>query len=464
MQGRIGAVRRAMLYITRRKTTSIQLFAILFVLMTLVMTGISVERAAEDTVSELRRTVGAYFKMEENLDYKSQRDAMTDELIDQISQFEGVRMANKMGLVYFVMPELTLKPGRHSAERGERAKLARFLSCSDSSYHEYFLLHAFELVSGRHIQPGDTGKAVISSDLAERNGLAIGDTITGTPNPDDVLKGRDAAEKEYQWEIVGIFAPTSTEESNDVGEERDLVENFIFVDTTLLMEAQTDMNPISAGKYREATFFVDDPEQLDALIEQTRSIPGVNWDSLKLTVNDKAYNNAAVPLRQLAGYLQIFLLVMIVIGVILLILILTMWMYDRVREIGILLAMGMRKVSLFGQHLVEVFVILLFALLLSYPVTYVAADYVGNNLLENFYAEQKNATAGEESDEVVFTLWYEPIDLSKVANADTIVISVGAEEFLLVAVYGAVTSFFAVSVSSLSILRRKPMDILFFRG
>ena len=451
----MGSAKRAFLYLNRKRSKSILLFVILLALTTLVMTVVSIGNATRESAAQLRRTLGGYFKLEDNLNYSGQREAITDSLINQICTINGNKASNRMNIEYLISPNLTLQAGRFTAEGDEKAHLARFLGNTDSSLHEYFVLHSLKLVEGRHIQSNDQGKAIISKEVAKLNGLNIGDTLSAELYLEDMNSGIPADFHPYHWEIVGIFDLNTVNESNSMTAECDMVNNFIFSDISSMMNVQTIINAQSAGKYREASFFVDDPGQLDTIIDKVYEIEGVNWDTFELNINDKAYQNAVVPLNRLGSYTGLFLLVVIVISVVLLSLILTMWMRDRLWEIGVFLSIGIKKTSLVRQHIIEVLLLLLLALIVAFPVSNAVADHVGKSLLETISREEVN------QEENSFELFYDPVQLSyETENPKAVEISVDANEFLFVALYGVSVSLIAVGLSSIMIMRLKPKDIL----
>jgi putative ABC transport system permease protein len=89
----IGILRRAALFITRRRAKSIILLAILFVLITLVLTGISINSAAEKAAAGLREALGGYFKLETNWESR-EADFVTGRMVDDIIRDEGIKAYN----------------------------------------------------------------------------------------------------------------------------------------------------------------------------------------------------------------------------------------------------------------------------------------------------------------------------------------------------------------------------------
>ena len=163
--------------------------------------------------------------------------------------------------------------------------------------HEYFLLRSFELTEGRHIGPDDENKVLISKKFAQLNGLSLGDSISAEFYMDDEQANR--MKKIYGWEVVGIFDINIALERNGMEAECDITDNFIFADLSSMMRVQTDQNAENAGKYRQVSFFADDPAQLATIIEHAYKLKNINWESLELNVNDMTYQKVVPPLERL---------------------------------------------------------------------------------------------------------------------------------------------------------------------
>ena len=57
----MGFIRRAFLYVTKKRGKSVLLFVILLVMATFVLTGLSIWKASEDTQLALRESLGGRF-------------------------------------------------------------------------------------------------------------------------------------------------------------------------------------------------------------------------------------------------------------------------------------------------------------------------------------------------------------------------------------------------------------------
>src|SRR5699024_11372094 len=96
---------------------------------------------------------------------------------------------------------------------------------------------------GRHLLQNDKKKGIISKDLAEKNGLKIGDKIQ--------------TDKGVEIEIVGLFSPKEIEGINDQVTTYDKIQNLIITD--LATRIANENSPATQG-VNELTVSVDDPQ------------------------------------------------------------------------------------------------------------------------------------------------------------------------------------------------------------
>lgn len=455
-QNPMGTLKRAVLFISRKKSRSITLLAIFFTLITLVLMGISIGNAAKNAEENLREIMGGYFKLQTNWE-STQRGFITDQLADDIMGSGEIKVCNKMNLLYLMANDLTPIPGRFTSENDSKARLFRILSNTDSSLHEYFYIRAFTLKDGRHIMPEDNNTAVISSALAEMNHLRIGNTITLTLSQDYVPSDSEAIGNSYDFEIVGIYDVNIPQTADENTAECDITENFIFIGERALRQIDIDIS----GKKREiydngATFFLNEPQDMDAVVDKIKERNGISEESFLITINNKAYNDSALPLARLSGYTNTLVLIIIGISMLLLSLIMTMWIRDRLYEVGILLSIGIKKGSIIGQHMLETLMIMAIAIMIAWPVTGIASNTLGNYLLNAMPIEEEMA----QEDGRMSGYNYDPVDVSDVGQIKTLKVQTGGKELAAVVGCSVLIALLSVSVSSIVIFRMKPKDIL----
>ncbi len=391
-------LKRAWLYVTRKKGKSLLLFIILLVMATFVLTGLSLGKASDNAQQELRQSLGGEFLL--SVDYSQNNPYLitesmgetgtvmystkqiTPEIVQSIKEIPGVKYCDANTESLAVFADMSLFAGNIPIdEEYSHSVKTRGVWRSDES--GLFTSGSLTLTAGRHITENDTNTAIISRDLAEKNNLKVGDIITTHSND----------ETEVKIEIVGLFEPKAIESFTDQVTTYDKIQNHIFIDLATAIAIE---NSSAVQGFFEATIVVDDPQSMDAIISAVKEISLIDWDGFAITADNTAYDAAASSLKQLSQLVSTFLIIIIAVSIVILSLILTMWARGRIHETGVLLSVGIRKTSVFGQYLTEVLIIAVLAFSLSFFSGNMIAGQVGNY----FLGQQNNTSAEQSADEV----------------------------------------------------------------
>lgn len=438
--------KRALLYIKREKNKTIILLVLFLVMSSLVLTGLFIRRISSAEVKRLREKIGADFKVE-----GSSSHSVGDDVINAVMSDEGVLDYNGMNVSYIAVENLMLEPG-HFAGSGEIwEKVPQFISNSKSERNPYFYNHEFDLVAGRHINPDDKGKIIISESLATYNGFELGDTITafveevlGADNP-------EAIGQTINLEIVGIYKIKVRQSLPDDTPESSLPENFIFADTQTGQQIYQLLSGEQINSYRNGIiFYVKDPKKLDDIIARLEGREDINFKQYKVIKNNKTYEELANPIEKLGQIIGLMVLAIIMISMLLLSLILTLWIRNRIHEIGIYLSMGIGKLVIIKQLLIECLLIAFISLTISFVLFVICSAQLENTVLEKMTEVNRNQM--EQIDEEVLE------DSWEVENRDSV--SIGLVEWIFVTVVEMVVIIVSVSTASVFIIRLKPKDIL----
>ena len=386
----MGALKRAFLYVTRKKGKSILLFFVLLIMATFVLSGLSIEKAAQEEQKSLRQSLGGFFTIspeysEKNPYYKMMSDGdggytlhtecpLTPEVIDAVAKIDGIEKydASTPTLVY---TNLEVFPGNVPIkDRYNDLVYARTVSGTENN--KYFESGTVKLIEGSHIMPEGDHAAVISRDLAEKNNLKLGDTIS--------LR-TEAAETDVNIKVIGIYEILKPDSPFKNIVTYDKIENQIFIDFNTFQRLMNDM-PVG---FMTAAFTVDDPARLDDIISDVKSISSIDWRAYAVTADNSAYLEAAAPLEKLQTLVSSMILVIALVSAVILALILTMWGRTRIHETGVFLSLGIRKTKIIGQYLLEVLMIAVTAFGLSYFTSNAVASQLANRLL------QQNVSADE---------------------------------------------------------------------
>ena len=81
--------------------------------------------------------------------------------------------------------------------------------------------------------------------------------------------------------VSGIFTNVKAQDSIGVAPSYDLYDNIVFTDTATASALLYGSKSETGFQYGD--FYVDDPEELDRIMDDVRSIAGMDWESCTLT-------------------------------------------------------------------------------------------------------------------------------------------------------------------------------------
>ena len=456
-------LKRAFFYTTRKRGKTLILLLTLFVISTFVLTGLSILAAADQSALSLRQSVGGSIKLErdagnsQNWTYQQGIGGMlvdytgtqiTDADIEKVMSVKGIRNYNGIGFGSVFAVDFSFISG---ISFGQVRDYSALPSVSNSEYFNYFRRGAFQLVEGRHITPEDDHAVLISTALAEINGLKLGDTIT-------VQCSYDAGGyPDVSLKIVGIYEVTMDNgRFNTTSTDK---RNRLIIGHKAMQEIMMhDVIQYDNG----VEFFVDDPRDIDKIAAQIQKLD-LDWSCFKLTVDNTAYEAVASSLTAMQNMVTGLIIGIVIVSIGILALILNMWIKQRTHETGILLSIGVSKVKIVAQYILETLMIAVIAFGLSYFSSGAIAQGTSNLLFSQVAETQpipEIETPDDGTEYLDITGQYIPYDTSNMVASDSIEVHVTAEHLLWVYLLGMAVCTAAVALASLPVVKMKPKNIL----
>ena len=458
----MSTLKRAFLYTMRKKSKTLILFLVLVTISTFILTGLSIYKAADDSALSLRQSVGGSIRLEldennrKNWQYQQAAGGMlvdyvgapiTDEDIQKIMSIDGIKAYNGLGDGSVFAKDFSFISG---FSFGAGSDYSRLPSVTDSEYFNFFTRKAFQLVEGRHIKEGDDHVVLISTAIAEKNALKLGDTITvqccyDSGNYPDV-----------SLTIIGIYAYEADNEFNTTSTDK---RNRLIIDHKAMQEImQRDVIQYDNG----VDFYVDDPREMEKIASQIKALD-LDWDSFTLTMDNSAYEAVASPLTAMQNLIVWLIVGCVAVSVGILILILSMWIKQRRHETGILLSVGISKGRIILQYTVEVLMIAIVAFGLSFFTSNLISQGV-SDLIFHQVSESQPLPEIELPDDgteyLDITGQYIPYDTSNVETLESVQVTVSPDYLLYIYIFGTLLIVFSVSAASISVIQMKPKKIL----
>ena len=294
---------------------------------------------------------------------------------------------------------------------------------------------------GRMITEEDVDVCVISEELAEKNNLSVGNRI----QLNDCRDVENATA--FEAEIVGIYR-VQQKMTPVMSGATYRSENIIFTDLGFPEKAE---GSTSGALYEKAYFKVADVNQYDEIKKEIQEVD-LGWERYDLIDNNGNIDTMSENFNDLESVSQILVIVVAGASLIILFLVFTFWMKGRVQEIGILLALGTPKIKIFGQILLEAFMISAAAVSLSFMAAPAASKITADYLVEQQVQQADEQSVLEEG----------KVEKSAEDSEETVTgVSVAVTPELMLYDWLGVTALVMISVGAagIPIARKNPKDI-----
>lgn len=220
-------------------------------------------------------------------------------------------------------------------------------------------------------------------------------------------------------------------------------ENRIYASIDVLTQLAASEPSVYTG---EVGFYVTDPKTLNEIVSKVQRIEEIDWKTHFIRTNDFQYSKIADSLTSLGDLIKILLACVSIVSAAILTLILTLRIRGRIPEAGILLGAGIPKGEIIKQFLLEVLSVAATAFLFSYAASFGISHNLGNHLLADFQPNLINAAALQNG-------------ISDAVSIDSY-LTLGIEKTLLIYGCQLIVVVLSVLLSSASILKLKPREIL----
>ncbi len=368
-------IKNAIAYVTRKKKRTVILFIILTVVLSFLYSSLSIMKssgkleknlyhASNSSLSITKKDVNGYFKSSQ---------------FKNLNKIKGVK-----GVVYQYDGLSKLVNGKVIEAQGmvmredlsdEMKNVLALRATSNAAKDSLFTSKVFNMTKGRNISENDRNSIVVHEAFAKKNKLKLGDTVDMRFFKPD---SSSADEKEYKYKIVGIFSGRKQE--TYTGLSSDFSENMVFVDYE---SAQKSMGMTGDNKIlNKISVFSDSPSSLEKIFKEVNKIV-VHDSSFNAAKDNGAFKDILESLSSIKHVISIMTLSIMAGGITVLALILILWLRERVHEIGILLSIGVRKISIVGQFITELLIVSLPAALVSAILGSLVLNKIIGSLLNN---------------------------------------------------------------------------------
>lgn len=392
-------LKNAFLSIKKSIGKTILLFVIIFIIANLVIAGFSIKSASLKATQSIQSTLGNDVTLQ--VDFKNMmKNREPGQAVDQVSESLTISMADQLKNLKYVdnynytissnvnttltaVENETQEQSDNMPMMGNRQGQGTSFTLSANTTMKYlkdFTDENYVLSEGCLLFSKDEGTnhCVIETNLAKENDLSIGDTFTMTSSDDS---------KSVELTIVGIYEIEST--TMEMGRMNSNPVNTIYCDLSVGQSLSSEEDVISS-----ATYYLDDPEHVEAFQELAKEKTDIDFDTYRLTSNDQLFKNNSSSLDNISSFASLFLVVVIIAGCAILCLILALTIRNRYYEIGVFLSLGQSKIKIILQQLFEIGMIAVIALILS-----LGTGKMTSNIISGMLTTQNNEVMMDTEDQ-----------------------------------------------------------------
>ena len=348
-------VKNSIAYVLRKRRRTFIIFVILTLVLSCLYSCLNITKSSNNmerslyessnsSVSLMKKDAQGYFEKDE---FKNINKIKSIKEI--ISEYEGLARLINGNVI-----ESKQKIKRDYLSK-DLKNLVAIESTSNTKKNILFNSGVFSLKEGRHINKDDVDKILVHSEFAKKNNLKLKDKVS--LQLINMTKNKTTV-KEHKFEIVGIF--TGKKQEKYTGLSSDFSENMIFTDYKSSQKALNTQKDI----VNKLTIFSSSPKEMKTTITKIKKIQ-VDWSKYTISKNNNAYREALDALNGVKHIIKIMTYSIMIGGSVILSLILILWLRERIYEIGILLSIGISKLEIVAQFILELLLVSLPSILMS---------------------------------------------------------------------------------------------------
>lgn len=466
--------------VLRKRAKTILLMLIIFITSVFIFAGWACKSASIQTQNESKQAIGASFRLEEN---EANRHVRMEELSKQIgvgisgsaggyhkeqtatgewmtwtdNSFETLLMEDILkiaevdGVEEYNITTANTVVNPVNFERIEDKDVDQYSDQQGVSLRGTLRMELdfdvqkgnIEVNEGRMITPEDTDVCVISREIADLNGLQVGDILEFNN-----WKDRESSAI-YKAEVVGIYDSISGITPIMYGDSY-RSENIIFTDLSFPEKPEGNEGyPL----YQYATFVVEDVDEYEAVKERIQAVD-IGWERYDFLDNTGMSDTMTENFGELEKMSSLILILVCISGIIIVCLVFLFWLKSRVHEIGIYLSLGRTKSNIVIQMMLEGILVGCVAFLLATAASPMVSKGIVGYLVD--YQVQLQTENEQLNSNMVFN--------SSLENNQAEIVGVTVEisgyvVFLSgISVLGVI--MVAVALACISIMVQKPKEIL----
>ncbi|MFS1664135.1 ABC transporter permease [Streptococcus sp. zg-JUN1979] len=505
----MNLITRAFLFLRAKKGRTSLLTLVTTAILVFVLAGLTIKNAADTAVENAKKETGASVSVSVSRDYMMSQ--MTPPDSQNTSQSQESQTTNTSSS----MPSLSLSQAQQIAEnsevksylftsttnanagdhispistssttssqtnQGENAPFARMASfdftitgVNATDNLSSFSSSSNRISSGQGItEESADNSALISSDLADKNNLKVGDDFT-------VKTTINGVETSHTLTVMGIYTSSETTSSAQLQTNSSNPVNNIYTTITTANNLKGNSDSLDL-----ATYTLKNPTKVNSFVKTVQK--DLDSDKYSVTSSDELYQQMLSPLNTISSIAQYIVILVAVAGAIILTLIIMLSIRERRYEIGVLMSLGEHRLKIIGQFFIELVSVAVVSIMLAGACGNLIGNALGQQLLSSTTATHMSANGpqGDKAPEIKDTTSSDNTSkatdnkrpdnapqgggpmtaihniISPSSDINNLNIKVTASDLSKLGGIAILIAFISTCLASIGIIRMKPKDIL----
>ena len=346
-------IKNAALYIFRKRKKSLILITIFSVILACIFACMRLLSTTSTVQQQLKQTTTSSFEFR-----KKDGTSFSFKQVEEIKKVADNESLEKHYQTIAKLENYSVLTGEEKIQRDdideEIKNVVSLNSSSQVNREKLFSSGVFSLLKGKMIEAMDVHKIMIHEELASKNQLNLGDTITL-----DVIQQETGEKKKVDYEVVGIFSGKKQEIYT--GLTSDFSENTVFTDYQSIHQLfSSESGEVVTG----LNIFASSSEELQKMKQAIEALP-FNWEEFVIEDQKQDFDDILESITGLQNMVQWMTIGILIAGAVVLSLMLMLSVRERIYEIGILLSIGIHKAWIIGKFFVELFLLTIPAIFVS---------------------------------------------------------------------------------------------------
>ena len=357
-------IKNAIAYITRKRNRTLIIFIILTIVLSCLYSCLTIMKSSDEIEKALYESSnssisitkkdGKYFNVNQFKDIEKLK-----EIEEKVIQYDGLA---KLKDAKVVSGEQRINRDDLSDEFKNVVSLE---ATNNTKRNILFSSGVFTIREGKNIGENDKNSIIVHEEFAKQNNLKLGDEV----NLELLDIEKSGKIKSHKFKIIGIFSGKKQE--TYTGLSSDFSENMVFVDYSTSQEIlnKSENNKIA----NKILMYSGSAESTDLALNKLKELK-IDESKYFVEKDSNAFEESLESVSGIKHIIKIMTYSIMLGGMVVLLLILILWLRERIYEIGIFLSIGTSKIQIIMQFIFEL-------IFISIP-SIISSLFLGNVLLK----------------------------------------------------------------------------------